>query len=732
MLKAYIDKEMTPEEKQEKETKAKAEYTHAFQLFRENKYEETKEILNELIKQYPVGSPDFYTLRCACYHKLGSLQEAIDDCLRAIEIPNGNTRTNRWNFIKLAKQSTTEQVKENCMTKVLHWLRDDRLWEEGWVYRIDQALHERTDVQKYIIARESTRKLIEVVDENDKNNVKPVDQERDHRFREVVLTVGKMNLQFWWEENIYFVLRGLTYQMPMERQVADGYRSIPSGPYTPNWSDLAFLRNFIRRSMELKAYSLPIFVILQANIFVKQEQEIVANRIIVTQALDILEEEYKSVTFPTAKALMEAVPQALTYYFAYHNLSNVRIFRAIHAFYRKLCPDLNYIAPYLTEKGIRKNSLENWVPGQRKIRIGFLSKFLHQAHSVYRDRSGIIMMMHERHNTEFDVQFFTFDPSESVAQELAKRVKQQILSRDIEIARKQLTDQNLDVLVFCEVGMDLVTYFLAYGRYAPVQINCWGHSDTSGQDHMDYFFSSKYYELPGTEGERNYSERLIRLDSLCTFYPDPLRWVVNTDWDTREKFGISSENNIYVCSQSIFKHHPSFDHVLYRILASDPFGVIMIVDAYGIKDQLIRARWGKTLGYMLGRIHFIGKQPLREYLNVMAMGDVMLDTYPFGGCNGSIEAFRLGKIVITCPGRMINGRFTTGFYHKMGIEEPIAKNLDEYIEKALYYGKNREAREALGHRIQESSRVLIEEMESVGTWVDAIKQCLHERQSLTI
>ena len=64
--------------------------------------------------------------------------------------------------------------------------------------------------------------------------------------------------------------------------------------------------------------------------------------------------------------------------------------------------------------------------------------------------------------------------------------------------------------------MDPFYYYLAYSRLAPIQINTWGHSETSGIDTIDYYFSSKYYEIP--DAQKFYSEKLVCLDSLCTYY----------------------------------------------------------------------------------------------------------------------------------------------------------------------------------------------------------------------
>jgi hypothetical protein len=65
------------------------------------------------------------------------------------------------------------------------------------------------------------------------------------------------------------------------------------------------------------------------------------------------------------------------------------------------------------------------------------------------------------------------------------------------------------------------------------------------------------------------------------------------------------------------------------------------------------------------KIHIFPGMDHFNYLNLMNISDIILDPFPFGGCNSSLEAFSLSKIVITHASDMINGRFTTGFYKKM-------------------------------------------------------------------
>ena len=106
------------------------------------------------------------------------------------------------------------------------------------------------------------------------------------------------------------------------------------------------------------------------------------------------------------------------------------------------------------------------------------------------------------------------------------------------------------------------------------------------------------------------------------------------------------------------------------------------------------------------------------YLNLMNICDFVLDVYPFGGCNSSFEAFSLGKVIITQPSIMINGRFTSGFYKKMGLDELICNSKEEYINFAIKVGTDQEYRNSLELKIIENNNKLFLDKETIQEWKD--------------
>jgi predicted O-linked N-acetylglucosamine transferase (SPINDLY family) len=104
------------------------------------------------------------------------------------------------------------------------------------------------------------------------------------------------------------------------------------------------------------------------------------------------------------------------------------------------------------------------------------------------------------------------------------------------------------------------------------------------------------------------------------------------------------------------------------------------------------------------------------YMNLMSISDIALDVYPFGGCNSSFEAFSLNIPIITQPSIMINGRFTSGFYKKMGLEKYICNSKKEYIKMGIKLGMDKKYRTKVSNDIKDRNKILFEDMETIQEW----------------
>jgi len=390
---------------------------------------------------------------------------------------------------------------------------------------------------------------------------------------------------------------------------------------------------------------------------------------------------------------------------SYHGLSSKTLFHKKSQLVRKLCPELNYVLTATTATS--------------KTKVGFISSFLNRRHSVYKDRHMIIHKL--SFIPEFEVYFFTLDDlDDSVKHTFGKAIHVK-LPPNLSDMRKTIESYHFDFLVYCEIGMQPLFYYLAHMRLATYQCNTWGHSDTSGIDTIDYFISSKYFDTEKTARD-NYTENVILMDSLSTYYINPLRSYRIQEFKDRRAFGYSPKNHLYICPQSLFKLHPDFDSYLTDILRRDPDGIVVLMDFLQKKQIILQRLENICSSSLLSRIHFVGSMPHREYLNFIQICDVMLDTYPFGGCNSSLEAFSLHKMVVTQKSSLINGSFTAGFLQKMDLSEWICKSKKQYVDLAVRLGTNPLFRQEIEHKISQKHCLLFEEEQSFVDWFNFLSK----------
>ena len=407
-------------------------------------------------------------------------------------------------------------------------------------------------------------------------------------------------------------------------------------------------------------------------------------------------------------------PHHFGYYYTYLGQNVLPLAQAYSALIYKLCPDLHAHATKTFP--VRE-------PG--KIRVGFCSRLLFKNHSVCRDRMGIIRYL--CNDPAFEVTLFTLEKEKNVlySKIMNETVPHRIvyLSTDLNDNIERVSDLNLDILVYPELGMCSIAFLLAHARLAPVQLNTWGHSESCGIPTIDQYVSSALFETETSQ--QYYSERLWAMPSLSTYYysldliDKPLRSPL---LELRVKYKLSSVYRTYGVFQTVFKYHPDTLYIVRSLLERDP-GAYIVMIADHTPDM--RAHLEHHLGELTHRVRIIETMVKVEYCQYMQCMDLLIDTYPFGGCNTTLDAFYFDKVVMTLPSDKLNGRFTYGFYKKMGIDEPVCTSLDDLVTKSIQYARDVDARTALEHRIRDAKKHLFEEFASVIDWNAMVRTLCH-------
>ena len=342
-------------------------------------------------------------------------------------------------------------------------------------------------------------------------------------------------------------------------------------------------------------------------------------------------------------------------------------------------------------------------PARKRRRVGFVSTYFQQ-HSIARTTVGWIRDLPREH---FEVYVVSIAPgvNDPRAEEIRRAADHYLgVPATLGAARSALLAAELDYLVFADIGMHPLTYYLAYCRLAPVQLAAWGHPVTTGIDTIDYFISAQSLETAGSEAQ--YSERLLRLGGY--FMPRYAKPEWKDDAPDRSAFGLPGDAHVYGCPQTLFKLHPDFDEALIALLERDPRGHVVMIEANAHWARKIRRRLEQRSAGVTDRLRFVPPQSSQGFLNLLACSDVLLDPFHFGGNNSTMEGLALGVPIVTLPAAFLRGRFTLGHYQEMGYLDCVADRPERYVELALRLACEPGARDAARREILRASPALFD------------------------
>jgi uncharacterized protein (TIGR03032 family) len=356
---------------------------------------------------------------------------------------------------------------------------------------------------------------------------------------------------------------------------------------------------------------------------------------------------------------------------------------------------------------------------RERPRIGFISAYFRD-HTIGRLNLGRVQHLDpERFETVVLSASTSHDPIAQAYEQAAERFVH--LPRDPATARRMVAEQQLDLLFFTDVGMDALTYTLAFSRMAAVQCVTWGHPVTTGSPAIDYFLSSALLEMPAAGA--HYTEQLVLPPSLCTYYHRPGR---PAELDgARARLGLSPDTHVYACPQTLFKLHPEFDPLLAAILRGDPDGELVLIQGRSSAwTEQLAERLRRTMPDVVDRIRWLAPLPRPAFLELLAVSDVLLDPITFGGGNTSYEALAMGTPVVTLPGELLRTRITQALYAKAGYTDLVVGSAEAYVDASLRLGTDPVARAQARARIRETSSGLFEDAQEVRDLETVLAQML--------
>ena len=353
---------------------------------------------------------------------------------------------------------------------------------------------------------------------------------------------------------------------------------------------------------------------------------------------------------------------ATNFMLAYHGLNDRSLQTKVADLYRRVAPSLTFGAPHCRD----------WLAGMAGgfLRVGFVSSFFIE-HTVGRLMEGVITGVSGRHAEV--IVYTAASASDQLTARLGRSASKIVqLPRRLEAAQQIIAEDELDILYFCDIGMEPFTYFLSFARLAPIQCAGWGHPVTTGISTIDYFVSSRTMEP--TSADEAYSENLVQIDGIPTPIRNPAGYITAPH---------RKEEKI-LCPQSLFKFHPDFDNLIGSILRACPRAELLLLQ--GSRPEwtgLLEGRFRRTIPDVIDRIGYLPRMRREEFLSTLAAAPLVLDTPHYSGGLTTQEALAFGTPVVTLPGEFLRGRVTHGAYKKMGFMACVADSSEAYVDTAV-------------------------------------------------
>lgn len=346
-----------------------------------------------------------------------------------------------------------------------------------------------------------------------------------------------------------------------------------------------------------------------------------------------------------------------------------------------------------------------------RIKVGIVSDQI-RYHSVW---NAITKGLTEQLDAnKFEIHIFYLgtlvDSQTQFAQSLASSFTQNLVS--LEDWASCILNEQIDALLFPEIGMHGLTTQIANLRLAPLQLVTWGHPETTGIPSIDYFISADLLEKP--QSQLAYSEKLFTLPSLgCTYKKLS---IVPTKIDLKT-LGINPRVTSLLCPGNLFKYSPDFDWVYPQIasrLERCQF-IFLFKDGAGFgvfKNRLrvVFANAGLDVDEFVVFVPWLNPQ---EFFGLMQEVDLFIDSLGFSGFNTAMQAIECALPIITKEGDFMRGRFASAILSKMGLQECITQTCEAYIDLIVKVAKDPQLRAHIRQKIINARGILFDDLSPI-------------------
>lgn len=312
----------------------------------------------------------------------------------------------------------------------------------------------------------------------------------------------------------------------------------------------------------------------------------------------------------------------------------------------------------------------------RALRVGYVSPYFH-GHAVNFFTEPLITA-HD--HAEFEIFCYSDVLHEDDA---TRRLRasadhwRNVRARSDKHLAEIVRDDAIDILVDLtgHIGGNRLLVFAR--KPAPVQVAYIGYQNTTGMSAMDYRLTDERADPPG-ETDKYYTEKLVRLSGpfFCYRPADDVPEVTPLPARQSGRVTFGSFNNFN-------KVTPQVIHAWFEILKRVPDSRLLVLTCVGGYVERHFEQLARDHGIDTGRIELCGKRPRDQFYRLVQQADIALDPFPFNGHTTMCDAVWLGVPVVMLLGQMYASRFGSSVLANVGLDDLIARSIDQYVDLAV-------------------------------------------------
>ena len=318
---------------------------------------------------------------------------------------------------------------------------------------------------------------------------------------------------------------------------------------------------------------------------------------------------------------------------------------------------------------------------KKKIKVAFISPDFKQSHSI---SYFIINLIKDLKNTKFEtyglslVEDFEKDKTTDLFEELFDQWIYLGGKSDQEIVNS-IQNANIDILIDLAGLWSANRVSIFNTRICPLQISWLGYNNSTGLKEIDFiladvntvkdekkYYGTEIYKLSkiwnshcGLNYKRYFNELAIKKNGYFTF---------------------GSLNNFMKVNEKVMD-------VWVNILKKVKNSKIILKSSLYVCEDVILKRFEKE--GLIDAIEILKKTREESFhINVYDKIDLCLDTFPFNGVTTTFEALWKNVPVLTKKGYNFNSRCGESILKNAGLDNFIAINDQDYINKAVFYANN--------------------------------------------